>query len=687
VMSIGYAAFLRCSSLISIEIPSSVTSIGDQAFCECSDLTSVKVDWETPISISSNVFSFSNRANAVLYVPSGSKAAYEAANYWKEFKEIVENSNITFADANVKALCVANWDANLDGEISLYEAATVTDLGEVFKNNTSITSFNELSYFIGLESISDDAFWGCSNLNSIVIPDNVRRIGDRAFVNCGLTSIMIPKSVDYIGIGIGSCSGLSSIVVDEDNPVYDSRNGCNAIIKSETNELISGCKTTVIPSTVTSIAQYAFGNNKELTSIVIPNSVQAIGRQAFMNCDGLNTISLPGHIILGLHSFYDCDNLEKIYISNLSDWCSSDKDEWIVAKNTYPGYKLYVDNVEVNDLIIPNTITSVGEESFTYCGSITSVTIPSSMNEIKSWSFYGCKNLESVSIPNTITSIGIQAFEGCASLTSITIPSSVNSIGEKAFNECSGLTSVVIERTRPISIDSYCFSNRTNATLFVPVGSTAAYEAADYWNEFKEIVEYDINVEITMGSSGEATYSSNFDLDFTDVEGLKAYIASGFSPSTGKTTMTRVFKVPAGEGLYLKGEPGSYDIPSVSVDDIYANLLVGVPTATIVSPTDGEYTNLILTKKEGVIAFRELEETGTIASGKAYLHIPTTAYAACSRIYLVFEDEEEEAMGINSLNDKSEMMNDKAVYDLQGRRVENPTRGLYIKDGKKFIKK
>jgi len=172
-------------------------------------------------------------------------------------------------------------------------------------------------------------------------------------------------------------------------------------------------------------------------------------------------------------------------------------------------------------------------------------------------------------------------------------------------------------------------------------------------------------------------------------KGLKAYIASGFSPSTGKTTMTRVFKVPAGEGLYLKGEPGSYDIPSVQVDDIYANLLKGVPVATVVNPTDGIYTNFILANdSEKGVGFYPLSKSGTIGPNKAYLQIPTAALPAGARVIrMVFEDEED-VTGIGaSLNDKLKMRNDKAVYDLQGRRVANPTRGLYIKGGKKFINK
>ena len=183
---IGVSAFLGCYNLTSIAIPNSVTSIGHYAFDGCSSLTSVTVDWTTPITIFSDVFS--NRANATLYVPYGSKAAYEAASYWNGFKEIVgivpPSPAIDFADDAVKALCVENWDINGDGELSEVEASYVTDLGTVFKENTEITSFNELQYFTGLTEIGNNAFEGCTALLSVKFPSTLTRIGDSSFYGC-----------------------------------------------------------------------------------------------------------------------------------------------------------------------------------------------------------------------------------------------------------------------------------------------------------------------------------------------------------------------------------------------------------------------------------------------------------------------------------------------------------------------
>jgi hypothetical protein len=240
----------------------------------------------------------------------------------------------------------------------------------------------------------------------------------------------------------------------------------------------------------------------------------------------------------------------------------------------------------------------------------------------------------------------------------------------------------------PLTISETTFSNRTNATLYVPWGCKSAYEAAEFWNEFKEKVEYG-NSEITMGANGISTYSHSIDLDFTDVNGLKAYIASGYSPSTGELTMTRVYKVPAGEGLLLKGTAGNYDVPYAEVDNIYANMLVGVPTVTTVSPTDGSYTNFILSNGSNGIGFYTLSKTGDIAAGKAYLLLPTSTLPAANarRINLLFDDEEnKETTGVNDGRSK---MGEKSysIYSLSGQRVKNPAKGLYVKNGKKIIVK
>ncbi|MCR5158942.1 MAG: leucine-rich repeat protein [Prevotella sp.] len=334
--SISDRSFSGCSDLTSVTIPNSVTSIGSSAFEGCSNLTSVRVDIVNPLQIDANTFS--NRANATLYVPKGSKSAYEAADYWKDFHIVDIEDPIVFADANVKALCLANWDANGDGELSYVEAASVTDLGVVFTGNTEITSFNELQYFTGLSSIGGSAFEGCQNLSSFIIPNSVATIGERAFLYCwalqsvtipssvtvientsfhetSLTTVFIPQTVESVGYrAFTGCPYLESIIVENGNPNYDSRNGCNAIVETATNTIIAGCKNSIIPEGILAIGGCAFEQlNDELTTISIPGTVKYIGEYAFSGTTGLTSIVIPeGVEEINGWCFSGCSNLESI---------------------------------------------------------------------------------------------------------------------------------------------------------------------------------------------------------------------------------------------------------------------------------------------------------------------------------------------------------------------------------------
>lgn len=166
-------------------------------------------------------------------------------------------------------------------------------------------------------AVAENAFWDCGGLTSIVLPAGLESIGPSAFLACTqLTSLKIPASVTSIG-DLAFCfeGALTSIEVDENNTVYDSRNRCNALIKTATNTLITGCVNTIIPATVTSLADYAFHGCVLLKSITIPSSVKRIGRAAFSTCPKLESINMPNSMEqIGGHAFEFCQSLKKLQI-------------------------------------------------------------------------------------------------------------------------------------------------------------------------------------------------------------------------------------------------------------------------------------------------------------------------------------------------------------------------------------
>jgi len=301
---------------------------------------------------------------------------------------------------------------------------------------------------------------------------------------------------------------LTGITVEAGNPVYDSRENCNAIIETASNTLIAGCKNTIIPSSIITIGVSAFYDHYNMTSIEIPNSVTSIGEYAFAHCSGLTAVTISNSVTsIGKYAFEFCRGLTSVNISN---------------SVTSIGVSAFNCCSSLTSIFIPISVTSIGSNVFSGCSALTAITvedgntvydsrdncnaiietasnkliagcqntlIPSNVTSIGTFAFYNCSSLTSLTIPNSVTSIDDYAFSNCGSLISVTIPNSVTRIGYSVFARCSSLTSIYNYAITPQTMNSTIFSNvnLSSCTLHVPCGSLAAYQAANVWKDFTNI--------------------------------------------------------------------------------------------------------------------------------------------------------------------------------------------------------
>ena len=388
---------------------------------------------------------------------------------------------INFADDEVKAICIENWDTNKDGELSYEEAAAVTDIGNKFYVKTRIKSFDEFQYFTGVTSVQENAFKNCFALESIVLPtslqstssymfdgcsklknvtvsEGLKGIGRYTFINCpALTTVELPITLTSIGdYAFSGCSDMTKMKI----PKGITWIGDGAFQKC------SSMTNIVIPEGVTSINPRVFASCSSLTSIVIPESVTSIGEDAFSDCRSLTSIEIPeGVTLIDWGAFAYCSSLTSIEIpegvtsinDNAFAGCSSLTSIVIPKGVTTIDGEVFAGCSKLTSIVIPEGVTSIGGDAFAGCSSLTSIEIPEGVTSIGSSAFAGCSNLTSIEIPEGVTSIGDVAFWGCSSLTSIVIPEGVSSICAGAFRGCSSLTSIEIpESVKTIGIsDGY----------------------------------------------------------------------------------------------------------------------------------------------------------------------------------------------------------------------------------------
>lgn len=441
-------AFKGCTALPIIRFRTQIASIGEEAFKGCSALRSIYSDAITPPTVGTDAFA-NCHASLAAHVTAGTLSAYEANSSWNA---IGVSSTLPWNEI---------WYTTTDNNIC--NPSVISQYQNSFISNTYVDGKGILLFNQDLTALPA-GFGNITTLSSIQLPDSIESIQNNAFYGCtALSSISLSASLNTIGNSVfRDCSSLLSIV---------------------------------IPEAVTVINDYTFYNCSALTSITLPNSIQSIGMCALAGCSSLESFTVPDSLQSSEYgAFGGCTGLTAVY-ANPSLFAGISFHERSSNPLSEAHYLYTKDPIPqlVTELIIPNTITTISNSIFAGCQCITSIIVPSSVEVIEYDAFGSCSSLVSVTLSSGLKTLKNEVFRYDNSLTTITIPETIESFKGSTFYGCQNLQTVYIKATTPPSLTENIFTNNFSLTnVYVPTSSVDAYKTA--WSSYisaNKITGYD----------------------------------------------------------------------------------------------------------------------------------------------------------------------------------------------------
>ena len=659
VDKIANTAFMGCSGLTSITIPNSVTSIGHWAFSHCSGLTSLTIG-NSVTSIGSHAFDHCSALTSIT-IPNSLENIEEYAFYFcSNLASITIGNSVTSIGSYAFSGCSNLSSIIVDEENSCYDSRDDCNAIIETKSNTLISGCRNTTIPNSATSIGRSAFASCSGPTSLTIPNSVTSIGYGAFLKCsGITSITIGNSVSSIGLqAFVGCSDLSSIMIEKGNSYYDSRDNCNAIIETKSNTLISGCKNTIIPNSVTSIGESAFDNCSGLTSITIPNSITSIEYRAFYDCSGLTSVTIPNSVTsIDGNAFRDCSNLTSITCeATIPPTCGS---------CCYDGVHKFIPVYVPANSIDAYKKANRWKEFTNIQAIIVELVSISFANESENLIVGKTKTLTATIMPENATN---------KTITWTSSNTDVATVSTQGIVTAKGAGTTVITATTDNGKTAKC-----TITVEQPVTAIALSDATtSLW----------VGKTKTLTATVTPTTSSNTAVNWSSSNKNVATVSSkGVITAKGKGTCTITCTAADGYGTKSTCEVTvKQQVTEIALSETTVSLWVG-DTKTITataSPTTANNTNVTWSSSDKNVA--TVSSKGVItAKGEGSCSITCTAadgYGTTSICKVTVKLQPTSIEELQIANDKS------TIYNLNGQRINrsNALKGLYIINGKKYAK-